>query len=94
MRSDKKYSTWFSDKTRKKTNAEVKALRLKGPLGKEMSKRLVDQPPRAVDSRIGSSIRKTMARQPQRQQPPSQEELKATRTPAAYEQGVKLGYWK
>ncbi len=94
MRSDKIYSTWFSDKKGKKPIAEVKALRLKSPIGKEMSKRLVQQSPRAVDSPLGASVRKTMVKQPQRQQPPSQEELKATGSRAAYEQGVKLGYWK
>jgi hypothetical protein len=94
MRTDKQYSTWFTDKTKKKPIAEVKSLRLKSPIGREMSKRLVQPPPRAVDSRIGASIRKTMVKQPQQLQPPSREELKAIRTPAAYEQGIKLGYWK
>jgi hypothetical protein len=94
MRSDKQFSTWFSDKGKKKPIAEIKLLRAKGPIGKEMSKRLVPPSTRAVDTPVGTSIRKTMVKQPQRQQPPSQEELKAIRTPAAYEQGVKLGYWK
>jgi hypothetical protein len=94
MKGDKKFSAWFTGKDKKKPIAEVKSLRLKSPIGKEMSKRLVQQSPRAVDSPMGASIRKTMVKQPQQQQPPSQEELKATGSRAAYEQGIKLGYWK
>jgi hypothetical protein len=97
MRSDKRFSSWFSDKEKKKPIAEVKLLRSRGPIGKEMSKRFVDRSPRAVDSPLGTSVRKTMVKQSgwfKKKQPPSPEELKATRTPAAYEQGVELGYWK
>jgi len=94
MKSDKTFNKWFSDKSKKTPAAEVKALRLKSDFGREMSKRFVKQSPRAVNSPIGSSLRSTMVKQPQRQQPPSPEELKANGSRAAYEQGVKLGYWK
>jgi hypothetical protein len=94
MTSDKKYSAWFSDKGKKKPIAEVKALRLKGSIGREMSKRLVQPPPRAVDSPMGASIRKTMIKQPARRADPTREQLEANPSQESYAQGVKLGYWK
>jgi hypothetical protein len=95
MKSDKQYSRWFAKKGGSEPIAEVKALRAKSKLGKEMSKRLVPPSSRAVSTPIGTSIRKTMFKQPAKKAaPPSKQELEATRTPAAYEQGVKLGYWK
>jgi hypothetical protein len=63
MRSDKQYSTWFSDKKKKTPIAEVKSLRSRGPIGKEMSKRFVERSPRAVDSPLGTAVRKTMVKQ-------------------------------
>jgi hypothetical protein len=94
MKSDKQYSRWFT-KDSKEPIAEVKALRAKSKLGKEMSKRLVPQSTRAIDSPIGKSVRKTMFKQSANKvAPPSKQDLEAARTPAAYEQGVKLGYWK
>jgi hypothetical protein len=96
MRGDKRFSSWFSDKQKKKPIAEVKSLRSRGPIGREMSKRFVQKSPRAVDSPVGTSIRKTMVKQSGwfGKKQPSPEELNATGSEAAYEQGVKLGYWK
>ncbi len=92
MRSDKTLKNWFGDN--KKPIAEVRAMRAQGKIGKEMSKRLVRPPARAVSTPIGTSIRKVMAKQPVKQVDPTEEQLRSTGSEAAYKQGIKLGYWK
>jgi len=59
-----------------------------------MSKRLVQPSSRAVSTPLGTSIRKVMAKQPVKRADPTREQLRSTGGKAAYEQGVKLGYWK
>jgi len=92
MRADKTNKKWFGDD--KKPIAEVRAMRAQGKIGREMSKRLVQPSSRAVSTPLGTSIRKVMAKQPVKRADPTREQLRSTGGKAAYEQGVKLGYWK
>ena len=92
MSGNKQLKNWFGKD--KEPIAEVKAMRSRGSIAKEMSKRLVPPSSRAVSTPIGTAIRKTMAKQPAQKAAPTREQLQQARTPEAYAQGVKLGYWK
>ena len=92
MRADKTNKKWFGDD--KKPIAEVRAMRAQGKIGREMSKRLVRPSSRAVSTPMGTSIRKVMAKQPVKQADPTREQLQSAGSKEAFEQGVKLGYWK
>jgi hypothetical protein len=93
MRSDKQTSSWFGDN--KEPIAEVRAMRARGRIGKEMSKRLVPPSSRAVSTPIGTAVRKTMFKsQPAQKAAPTKEQLEASPSPENYAQGQKLGYWK
>lgn len=96
MKADKVYRDWFSDEKKETPVAEVRSLRSKGRIGKAMQKRVVGAA--ALRSNI-TPLAKSVARsagqyEPAAREAPSPEQLRATRTREAYEQGVKLGYWR
>lgn len=92
MRSDKQHSTWFGKD--KQPIAEVKAMRAKGSIAKEMSKRLMPPSSRAVSTPIGTAVRKEMFKKPAQKAAPTRAELEANPSPESYAAGQKLGYWK
>jgi hypothetical protein len=103
MKSDKVYRDWFSDKEKTKPIASVASLRMKGKLGKAMSKKFVPRQygsgrPGSVTP-IGSSFIKDLDKRSRKHLPdtveaPTAAELQGEGTKEAYDKGVKLGYWK
>ena len=98
MKSDKNFKNWFADKKKTQVIAEARALRMKSKLGRTAQLKVGVAPVRYNTSPLGRSVIKTntksVASPSTERKAPTAQELKATDTPAAYEQGKILGYWE
>jgi len=107
MRDEDKFEKWFTDDKKRKPLAQVSALRPTGRIGDAMKKRVLGSLSTTI-SPIGASIKKEKEKldfrfskptaydipKPKPKEQPSPDQLKRAGTEAAYNAGVKLGYWE
>lgn len=105
MAGDERFDKWWSNKEKREPIVEIKALRTPGEMGKIMRGRLGVT---GRTTPFGRSIAKEKPRghwfgfpggppppaPVTKPTPPSTETLRRTGTQEAYEEGIRLGYWK
>lgn len=110
MFSNPEFKSWWKDKNKRELTTEVKALRAVGKISKAMQDKVIMKSPigvavsRKKEIAHGFSAAASGYRVGGKEKPiepaapaapaPSPNQLKHMNTREAYEQGVKLGYWK
>lgn len=90
MKSDKRFTDWFSNKKKTIVNPEARTLRMKTRMGRAVQKKMGVT---RNASPIGASIIGESRREAAPVKQPTAEELKQRGGQQAFEKGRELGYW-